>query len=238
MLYKFLLYLTKRYFRKNKILSNYIDIRKYYIEHNKYLIKKLEVSLYTTNPIKHELICYLQLVIYRSKKLIEGLITLIIFKNLIPIALIVRAHFEVTSLLGFLIHKLHRYEKEEMGKDELLEILKKLLLGSRISELQNRIESINIITIIEYADKVLNKIQGNDKKHIKDNYDFLSDFCHPNITGLAFSAEIIENECTVFQKKSFIDDRDSIFFRLITLSLKIFFVFLEIIDEMRSRVNI
>jgi hypothetical protein len=99
-----------------------------------------------------------------------------------------RAHFEVTGALGYVLNLLGKYYDASKDKEEVQLHLNKLILGRRFGDLKKPFESINVLNLIDEADKVFNRMAKDKVNMLRDAYEWLSEFCHPNSYGLIFKA--------------------------------------------------
>ncbi len=224
--YRILFLITKNLFRKNKMLVNYYKICDFYKKHNKLFIPRLYTTLKNKDIVKYNITCYLQLILYRSKALLHNLFVSILLKNIIGVSLSIRAHYELAGCLGYLLNKIIKYKSGEIDKNELIKITDKLTLGTKNIQQLKQITSINVITMIKQSDKLLNDIFYDDKNMLMNNYEYLSEFCHPNSYGLIFSANIFKNYIK-FHKYSHLNNMYFKLVRYITLSLIPFFLFFD-----------
>ncbi len=111
------------------------------------------------------------------------------------IYLAARAHWEMTGLVSHLLIALRKFYASEITEAEFDTTMARLALGRRWefpSIVQEDITAINAITLVDSAGKLLD-LQGV-KELVKDCYDFLSEFCHPNLfarlTGVTFSGDL------------------------------------------------
>ena len=98
-----------------------------------------------------------------------------------------RAHWEMTGLVAHFLQKLRKLYAGELSQEEFDRLLPRLALGRRWQvpeDLQEDITAINAITLVGSAATLFRgRVEGAERveKHVKESYDFLSEFCHPNL---------------------------------------------------------
>ncbi len=173
---------------------------------------------------------FIQLLLYRSKALIEGSIVSLNNKSILTCLLAVRAHFETTGSIGFLLKRLKSYYEGNIDFSRIDDDLLRLALGATTIEIPDVPKPINVLNMIDTVDDLMNKcVYGGkppDKKMFRTFYEDLCDFCHPNFQGTTSGADIIHDEkAVVYHKTDYIDDRDLIFFFHISMSSRLFLYF-------------
>ena len=170
------------------------------------------------------------MLLYRSKSLLEGSIAALNNKSILTCLLSVRAHFETTGSIGFLLKRLNSYYEGNIDFNRIDDDLLRLTLGATTIEIPDVPKPINVLDMIDAIDHLMNKLifGGNppDKKMFRTFYEELCDFCHPNFQGTTSGADIIhEEKAVVYLKSDYIDDRDLIFFFHIAMSSRSFLHF-------------
>ncbi len=175
---------------------------------------------------------FIQLLLYRSKSLIEGSIVSLNNKSILTCLLAVRAHFETTGSIGFLLKRLKSYYEGNIDFSRADDDLLRLSLGAAAIEIPDVDvpKPVNVLNMIDTADDLMNKsVFGGkppDKKMFRTFYEDLCDFCHPNVQGTTIGADIIhEEKAIVYHKADYINDRDLIFFFHISMSSRLFLHF-------------
>jgi len=107
-----------------------------------------------------------------------------------------RAHWEMTGLVAHFLMLLRRFYADQITEPDLNVTMARLALGRRWEIPENvkiDMTAINAITLVDSAAKLL-----GDKKmeeHVKTSYDFLSEFCHPNLfarlTGVTLADDLM-----------------------------------------------
>ena len=209
-----------------------------YQAHNSRYISKTSLSpklvdqtdpktLYGYNALK-----FIQCLLYRSKSLIEGSTILLNHKKVLPSLICVRAHFETTGSLAYLLKRLTTYYNGNIPFEKLDEDLLRLSLGATTIENKECPDPINAMNLIDAADHIINKCITKDKSEpqrmFRDLYDVLSDYCHPNFHGVYGASDILHQEkAIIYHKTDAINDSDlSSFFKL-GMSTRLFIHFYD-----------
>lgn len=149
---------------------------------------------------------YIQLLLYRSKTLIEGSICSLNSKCVLSSILSVRAHFETTGCIIFLLRRLNSYYEGNIDFERLNNDVKRLALGSttiKLAEVPSPIQVMNLIdSTDEYLKKVLLKGKDVPKNMFRELYEDLCEFCHPNFHGITSGSEIIHADRSISYKKT------------------------------------
>jgi len=209
------------------------EIEKFLKEHEQFYIYKTSLSeklvdcteakiIFGNNAIR-----FIQLLLYRSKSLIEGSIHALNNNSSLSSILSVRAHFETTGSMAYLLKKLSSYYDGNINFEKLNEDLIRLSLGSTTIDNPLVPNPIQVLNLIDATDEYLKKkvfknIAPYDKK-FRVFYEDLCDFCHPNFQGIASGSEIIKEErAIIFSKTNRISDIEFIFFLRLNVSAVLF----------------
>jgi len=157
--------------------------------------------------IEQNTLFFSQLLLRRSYCTYQAIDNAINYKNFIQLVLCVRSLFELTGSIGYLFGNIRKYSDGEMSKNEVDEILGRLNLGFKPKTKEHPFESINVLTMIDVSDKLLNEQIDDVKNILRDSYNWLSEFCHPNSLGLIFSIEECNNRKIIFRNSAF-DDKE------------------------------
>ncbi|MFH1616199.1 MAG: hypothetical protein ABIG61_14075 [Planctomycetota bacterium] len=175
---------------------------------------------------------YICMLLFRAISVIEGAIESLNNKNILSMVLCIRAHYETTGAIGFFLSRLTDYYAKRILFKEVNQVIYGLTTGSRDKYLCKAPEAKNILTLIDAADKFLKreiiKNLSDEKKMLRENYDFLSEFCHPNFHSHTLGAEFNVEEKTVrFLRKSKILEREFGLFGYLAISGPIFLLFFD-----------
>ncbi len=123
----------------------------------------------------------------------------------IPALILARAAFETAALLYYTYTKIYAVVKTG-DMSEIDDILMRIMFGEKLQPITEdaNISAVNILTVINSLDKEMEKlgIQG-----IRDLYDGLCEFAHPNFSG-AFAAYATQDNpfsCAFGVKPEYLD---------------------------------
>jgi len=138
------------------------------------LPKKIKAeSLSHSSKLPFKAFSLREVLIHRIAELSEVAVELFELKKIVPAIIMTRAVFETTSVLYWLYKNLKQVcATKELGNID--EFFMKSLFGSKNEE--RLIESYNILTAIDHTDK--------DFQGYRNAYNSLSEFAHPNWSGL------------------------------------------------------
>ena len=175
----------------------------------------------------------------RSINLILGFTTLLGNNNTHSLALLARGHFETTALLGFLCDQLIAYEKARLTFEDLHDKVAAAILGHSGSDFKDALKPINVMTMIEKADRYLKLTTGGQCSGIIfDSYGWLSNFGHPNSLSSVSTFQLDrERGAFVFGDENALKDNEKEFMNYLLLSTGIQSNFLKDIGEIGSRVD-
>jgi len=144
---------------------------------------------------------YLQMALYRSYLLSCGVIDSVNNNNQLTIAINVRAHFEMTGAIAHLMRKMMSYYSNSIEYSELHDVIARLSLGIKGQERETwgAPEPINVMSMIDAADKLFGKLKGSKETMFRSSYDTLSEYCHPNSFGLQISCDFSEVDIARFK---------------------------------------
>lgn len=181
-------------------------------KHEEFFIAKTSIpkEIYGTSDQKKLFGCnatrYIQLLLYRSKTLIEGSIFALNSNCALSSLLSVRAHFETTGCLIFLLRRLTSYYEGNIDFERLNNDLKCLALGATTIKLPEVPSPIQVMNLIDFTDDYLRKVllKGKDvpKKMFRELYEDLCEFCHPNFHGITSGSEIDHEDWSISYKQT------------------------------------
>ena len=161
----------------------------------------------------------------RSRFLFTGLTDSLNQSNLALGFLAVRAHFETTGSVTYFVTHLQKFYSGKINYVEMDNVLQRLSLGGKNFPADKKsnsrwVDAINVLTLIDEADRVFNNMAGKKEDIFRKSYDFLSEFCHPNLFGLTIYDEILNSKAppwVIFHRLYSLKKRD-----VITLISKLF----------------
>lgn len=203
------------------------EIKMFHGEHEQFYIYKTSFSkelMDCTDARKlfgYNAFRFIQLLLYRSKSLIEGSIHALNNNSSLSSIISVRAHFETTGSIAYLMKKLSSYYHGNIDFEKLDKELLRLSLGSttiNVSEVEVP-KPIQVLNLIDATDEFIKKNRPKDEKPhdkmFRDLYEDLCDFCHPNFQGITSGQDIIDDgRAVIFHKTNHISDSDFTFFSI------------------------
>lgn len=223
------------------------EIETFLGEHEQFYIYKTSLSkelVDCTNVKKlfgYNAIRFIQLLLYRSKTLIEGSIHALNNNSALSSILSVRAHFETTGSVSYLMKRLSSYYQGNINFEKLDEDLLRLALGSTTinnPEVPKPIQVLNLIDATdEYLKKKLFKGKAPHDKMFRELYEDLCDFCHPNFQGITSGSDIIDSErAVIFHETNRISDTDFTPFFHLSMSAVLFIHFYkEVLNLLKEK---
>jgi hypothetical protein len=145
------------------------------------------------SPSDHaKLCCFLcqQALLHRAIRLFEASIISLSRGDVYATTLCIRGHYEATASMGHVYNRIMSLIDGNITLLEFHERLAQQILGSR--EIAQAPAPINIMTMIEKADKALNRyiFDGEEKNMLADCYEFLCEFAHANFHSYSVALEV------------------------------------------------
>ncbi|WP_427036612.1 hypothetical protein [Cytobacillus pseudoceanisediminis] len=163
---------------------------------SKSYIKRLEpMAPRPKNLIGQNSIVFIQANLFRSKMLVSGYIDGLNNKNPLTTTILVRALYETTGALAYYLKKYNQYLAGELSEEGLNKYLYSLYLGIRDKgPLTEAPDPIGVMSLIDAVDHYLKaKYQIRDS-NFRENYEALSEICHPNSFGYMLSHKIDKSD--------------------------------------------
>ena len=178
----------------------------------------------------------------RSKALIESSAVCLENGLLLGSLIIIRSHYETTGNIAFLHNRLLSFYNNTIPFETLNNDLQALALGHSDCELTTQIGCKNVMGQIDAVDCFLKKLyktavlDGRWNSDFRLEYDYLSNFTHPNFHGHSFLFMKIDNseESINYLPTNVIRDKD---FPLYCHILNSVVLFLHIFDETMEMVK-
>jgi len=162
--------------------------------------------------IGHKGISFLLLSLQRSKSLFTGFIDCINTSNVVLAYLSTRAHLESTGSIAYSLSCLQKFYNNEISLNKIEETFSKLATSVRTLPNSDNFhkfpEPINVLTLIDTVDKLFKDNKGKNLKIFRKCYDFLSEYCHPNMPGLLVGSHVTDDFELVIYEKSMFQDAD------------------------------
>jgi hypothetical protein len=176
-----------------------------------------------------------QALLHRAERLLAGAGTMLLENNVYGLALIVRGHYEATAVLGYVCNRLESLKAGNIVFEDFALNVACEVLGARHSQFAKAPNPPNILTCIEKADRYLDTHYFKKKIGIlRDNYNWLSDFAHPNFLSHCSAYTIDKaNRRFVFRHEGDIQESDFELMLLLDISAGLFIrLFDDCIDRL------
>ncbi|MGO9019647.1 MAG: hypothetical protein ACLQVJ_14995 [Syntrophobacteraceae bacterium] len=182
---------------------------------------------------------FIQLLLFRSRSLIEGNIDALSNYNMLCSLTCVMAHFETTGSMAYLLRRLDSYYSGNIDFDAVDNYLFRLSLGAKVIEMKEVPEPINVMSMIDSVDYHIKYLlqDAENEKMFRSLYDDLSEFCHPNFLGISGGSDINCSEKAIIYHEpgTMLGGHISFFFYL-NMSTRLFLHFhKESTDLLRTR---
>jgi hypothetical protein len=178
----------------DEYIKNYEELKK---RNKKFLNCRFEGEIGDSKRIKGFGLALRQMLHHRAKNLYEGSLDALMQNNIYLVALGVRGHFETTAAIGYLCSRLHSFSEGNIGAEIIDDDICNQFRASKEKDFWFAPDPQSILKQFDFADNIMNKLFFNaDKKEFKplrDNYEFLCEFCHPNFLSNKLSYDLDEN---------------------------------------------
>lgn len=187
---------------------NFIDFKEFEMINEEYLNRRCKQIIDTRINGRERFgfngTFFLYKCINRSYFLFKGFVEAVNSKNSLMCFLATRSHYETTGSIAFFLDKIKKFYSEEITFEEIEQNLFKLSIGYKCYEKKDIPfpEPISVMNFIDKADRLSSEFFGQKFKGFRNNYDFLSEFCHPNLLGTTIGSRIEKGNALT----SFFDD--------------------------------
>lgn len=197
----------KQMFESRKQLDVFLELANL---HNEFLSRrektrpatKSTTGYGTPRRIRENTLTYRQIMLHRSLLLFEGALAAADQKNTYSMVLSIRGHFESAAALGHVHYRLNSLRQGNISAEQFDKGLSEQIMGSGDASLPEAPNPRNILTLLEYADKSINKHIAPGASEplavLSEPYNWLCEFCHPNFHSNAVAIEI-DNVESVFR---------------------------------------
>lgn len=124
----------------------------------------------------------------RARLLLWGTIEAIRASNFLAAVLCARGHYECTGSVAFCLRLLGRLYEAKISSEEASTEMKRLLAGHRSLPWdvpgEYNVRPLQVMDGIDLVDKLVKRELPGKVAVFRENYDFLSEFCHPNMLGI------------------------------------------------------
>lgn len=145
------------------------------------------VPITSKAKIPHKVLCWREALYYRTTELARGALDLYNSKRYTSSILLIRGLMETTAFVYWLLRRI-RISIETRSVGDIDDFLMRGLLGGR--EPEASLKAYNVLSAIDHLDK---EVSG-----FRSDYDWLSEFAHPNSFGTHGSyAQVDQEKLTV-----------------------------------------
>lgn len=187
---------------------------------------------------KNNILVLRQGLLHRALNLARATNLLVADGNVHAIALCIRGMLEANAQLGYFCNRLTSLTKDNITFEHFHKGLANTLLAASHPSFEHAPRPINVLTCFEKADRHFEDELGGEKGRgmLRDAYDWLSDYCHPNFLSSASSA-VLERErhVLVFQHGKPMLRRDRSLISALAIGLPVFLMFW---DDMSGRLPV
>ncbi len=174
------------------LLSTYGDLLARRLSHVDYPEDGRESSI---SQLRFNCLICQQSLLHRAVRLFEGALYVLQDKNVYALALCVRAHFETTAAMGYLHQRLISFIEGAIPFSSFYGDVATRFLGCRHKSVTYKRDPKNIMSQLDGADKFVDRellAKHGDclRGLLRDHYEFLSEFCHPNFHSNYISCEV------------------------------------------------
>ncbi len=183
-----------------------------------------------------------QILLHRAVKLFEASFHGLINDNGYSMCLCIRGHYETTAALGYLHNRLFSFKHGDLSAETVDRDISTQILGTRDEGMLNKLkphvsEAKHVLTLLEYADKSVSKHilhgKANKYKMLRDNYEFLCEFSHPNFHSGQQAYIVNEKDrCFIFRHDAVIHERDAKLIGYLLISNPLFVIAYDQIMEL------
>jgi len=183
--------------RKYKPLIEDISSYLRWYKNNFYSYIKYQQATNEEQQIVQNSAIFLMRSLQRSRFLLQDFIHALKINDPLLGSLCTRAHLEVTGAVAHYYLNTVRFQQQKINIEELDLLLRQLSLGGRTfpdknkPQFSHRPDAINVLSFIDSLDKLFKEMGSPLKAPFRDEYDFLSEICHPNFLGMTFGSDII-----------------------------------------------
>lgn len=168
--------------------------------------------------------------LHRTLCLAKAVNTLVPEGNVHAIALSIRGQLEATAQLGYFCHRLTALAKRRVTFDDFHYGLAQTLLAASSGSLTHAFEPTNVLTYFDKADRHFERELGGKEAGaaglLRESYDWMSDYCHPNFLSSASSFILDKERHEIrFQHNKPLLARNNDLFSAFRISLSMFEVF-------------
>ena len=188
-----------RFFKQ--VFEKYPDQESYFVDIEEHLEMHQERFIGIMKPLEkrperligQNALFFAQKTITRSHSLLESIVKCINHNQELGTLILIRAHYETTGCIVMLYNRLNSFYQEDIEEGELDSILRRMNMGSTMKiENADVPKPVNAMTYIDEVDKYFKR--NPESRHLnglyREGYDQLSEYCHPNFSGLVLKTHV------------------------------------------------
>lgn len=138
----------------------------------------------------------LQVQLHRAQCFLSGANVLLLDQNIYGIALVIRGPYESAAVLGYFCDRFESLKSGHIEFEEFEWNVADAVMGARHEQFSEARPPLPILTCIEKADRFLDKHIFNEKQGVlRDCYDWLSEFAHPNFLSNVSAFRLDKERC-------------------------------------------
>ena len=163
-------------------LTDQLDLLHERIESTRPFIRA--VTYEDIRQIELNILAYRQMLLHRAIMLFEATLQAAERENVYSLGLNIRGHFETTAAIGFITKKLMSVRSKHIQVADIGITMATLILGSK--SVNSELEAPSpkqVMSMLDDADQIVNRVllkQPNKPSILRDSYEFLCEFAHPN----------------------------------------------------------
>jgi len=227
-------------YKKTKLFedlqSTYEDIKKRIVLRIRY---PNDQNLDRIHRLKLNCNVYEQVLLHRAILLFEASLASQATRNVYALTLCIRGHYETTATLGFVYKQLMSFLEHNISYDDFENIIFTQTLSSKHPSLPQAPDPKNIMTQLDYADKIVDsKLFNTRKQMLRNNYEFLCEFAHPNFHSNSVAYYIDkEGEAVILRYDSPLRDEEFSLIGYLCISNSIFIWLFDIFQEYIEKIK-
>lgn len=221
-------YMLNSRMKKNISLESFKRFKGYGLEYRKRFYGKLVCRKKRPKRLLGQNgIWFLLRSLQRSKYLYSGLMACFRREERTLAFFAARAHFETTGAVVFFYNSLKKFYANDIEHKAMNKILERLTVGGKVfpdkEKYPDSPEPFNVLKLIDEADKLFSSMAKKKHNIFREEYEFLSEFCHPNCLGLTLGDSIVKPGTIIFHKKLNFEKKDTTLINGMNMSCTLFF---------------
>lgn len=231
---------TRSLLIERKVAADSVDrMNEYYGRLEKYEIASIKVDdpkdVAPEKVVLNNLEWLRQGILHRALSLTKATSVLASVGHVHAIALCTRGQLECTAQLGYLCRRTAAYVGGAVSAKEMARLLGEMLIAASHHTFAGSPKPTNVMTYFDKADLHLGPLMKGKQpipNMLRDQYDWLSDFCHPNFQSAALSTTLdVEAHTVTFHHGAPLSERDAKLFTNLAISLGAFLMLWDDLEK-------